>query len=1115
VAVNTGALPLGPQYSAGLAADGAVAGQYLIPDFSYTDREQVIVDPNTGVKVKRFTMPRDHNNDLFGQVFTAVEGGVSWITPTAVLANDSSYASYSGTAQDWLYVRTPVTSWSQGLDEIVWPDSLKLGITGYCQGAAACADASERTVEVQQTFDGIAFGAVYEMTLPNGSSGEVISYGASGASAVAGQFWGTGYPTPARDERRYAAGLVYNSGSSTEAKFTLDADCGAVRAGDAIQVRGNNRTVTAVNCSVSPKTMTLNEALNLTPTGGLTGWPLAYAVGWKDNAKFGFRIRKKSVASSAEIRIQYVSFDLWRSGQALATSGGFADRYSDLTTPAGNILSIWENRFYSTNPTTGKTYMIGTNFNSTAGLNSGSRGGGITGNFFWDRSNPRRFWTTARESSGDALVIARCDLAQDDTAPNPWPNGVGVPTTNMTCTNLTPSASNKDLVRLLRDADPHYNSTLYPSVSIYGVAQQYLCLAATRGSQDTYAYMAVFDTGNGGVLGAGGTGGVAGGAYLHEMGTDVAAGVTLRWGVYHTGFNAADSTSCAFQPKHTLNNEGVGNTEFNLVLNQNLTAAAAGTVQTIAVTSTWNGSWGTPPAGFAVGDPLSNCTFPSCTNAVNDTGDYYHGPVQAGDLIVLRSGDNFEVLRVMTRISATQLSVKRGIGIEYDPSFYVPKAWSSGQIGRMQMLSWLANPVYGPGGVAWDFLESPDGQNATAFHYMNYNGGGHQAVKNNYSVAGPEPQAYLYANGLSNSAQVHYTTDQANFNVIRPSEFGGQTSRQVGECTESHPSVPRSEAGRVIWMDSHPMILGGPTCMNTAGTSTPAALVAWPVYKFTALNLHPKHFATFGVSGLQPFRNVSGPGSTISTGPVDWWKMCTVLVAGECFSGSTVGEVYFSAPNLDPDWRFCSSNFGLPFDVCIGDKAYGAGNIVEYNVAADPAQAWKSPTYSAREITTVGLMYRHGNNTHNAHLLPEGKLGLYLGVSKPRPEMLMVVRPEAGAIDSVNRASFVKIPVTVTNVPSGAARLMVKFGYDETFSCSENRAEACYGTGAALDESVPFQWASELTTGSGVDLSGGCSAGCTVSIPSLSGRVVRYQLVYRSAGGTVVFQDAERITTVP
>ena len=120
---------------------------------------------------------------------------------------------------------------------------------------------------------------------------------------------------------------------------------------------------------------------------------------------------------------------------------------------------------------------------------------------------------------------------------------------------------------------------------------------------------------------------------------------------------------------------------------------------------------------------------------------------------------------------------------------------------------------------------------------------------------------------------------------------------------------------------------------------------------------------------------------------------------------------------------------------------------------------------------------------------------------------MMVKIPPMPSADSVNRASFVAVPIQIGSVPASTSTAAVKFGYSPTFACT-SRQEACYATAAAVSEATPFTWSSEAAAG----LS--CASGCTIAVPAISSRVLYYATEYRNSGGSVIATGPTQVTTV-
>ena len=86
--------------------------------------------------------------------------------------------------------------------------------------------------------------------------------------------------------------------------------------------------------------------------------------------------------------------------------------------------------------------------------------------------------------------------------------------------------------------------------------------------------------------------------------------------------------------------------------------------------------------------------------------------------------------------------------------------------------------------------------------------------------------------------------------------------------------------------------------------------------------------------------------------------------------------------------------------------------------------------------------------------------------------------------------------------------MVAQFGYDSNFYCAERR-EACVANSAAFDENNPFYWASETYAGLA------CGSGCRISMPAITGRVLYYRILYRSASEAVLATGPTAVVAVP
>lgn len=129
----------------------------------------------------------------------------------------------------------------------------------------------------------------------------------------------------------------------------------------------------------------------------------------------------------------------------------------------------------------------------------------------------------------------------------------------------------------------------------------------------------------------------------------------------------------------------------------------------------------------------------------------------------------------------------------------------------------------------------------------------------------------------------------------------------------------------------------------------------------------------------------------------------------------------------------------------------------------------------------------------NMHSTPSGRWGFVESgwVDGVRDEMLLVKIPAWPNEDSVNRANFVNVLITIG---AGLAKARVRFGYDSNFYCT-SRAEACV-TDASI---APFAYLTSDTLTAAT-----CSSGCTINVPAISGRVLYYRVERLDSAGALV-----------
>ena len=275
------------------------------------------------------------------------------------------------------------------------------------------------------------------------------------------------------------------------------------------------------------------------------------------------------------------------------------------------------------------------------------------------------------------------------------------------------------------------------------------------------------------------------------------------------------------------------------------------------------------------------------------------------------------------------------------------------------------------------------------------------------------------------------------------------------------------------------------------------------VFRFTTLvgNI-PSTLATYKVrppvvyAGRWILRDISSAGTGDLVSDADPWKYCFAARANECRTGSNVGEVYASIPNVPGIAANCYTDWFTENMPCAAFPATSAAQMVQM----DASRSYSN--FEHGKILTMGLT-GYGKQYSGSAFTPEptGKWGFFRcdWCNGERSEMMMVsLQPWTD--DNVARNDFQRVPVSFS---VGHNYAEVQFGYStygapDQFRCSW-RQEACNTSG------TPFNFESEARTLKS------CSAGCSIDIPALPDRVVYYRK--RTSDDGVTWTDGPLMVT--
>lgn len=307
------------------------------------------------------------------------------------------------------------------------------------------------------------------------------------------------------------------------------------------------------------------------------------------------------------------------------------------------------------------------------------------------------------------------------------------------------------------------------------------------------------------------------------------------------------------------------------------------------------------------------------------------------------------------------------------------------------------------------------------------------------------------------------------------------------------------------------------------------SLVGGTLYKVANISgtLHPKIFDTQGTSARHILRNVSGPGSVIASDSSGYYTMCQALLANECRSGSSAGDVFVNVPyllaNVPGSWpgSACyfppggfatntSDNLSIN-DLCIYDSGMEAQSGTRYSLA--------SFDYVGESEQTFGHLFNNGRSSIFSAIHPATNI-----TSSAYPQWYyfpaqfwdgvfstMLLESPPISIDSGVRTTFQPLIVNVSPIP-GSDGVGLEFGYAEYgadgaggFECNPNRSnDPCVALASTINEATPFYWESERQT----PISSG-----PIAIPALPEHVVYYRPVYYS-GLTVVGRGQMQVASI-
>lgn len=1043
-------ITLGSSYSDPLPGNPTSAGTYAYPSQNWASATAEYIDPLTGATLRRLTQPQDVTANVTSQSFSTTYATTGWTNPNNVLADDGSSAVFSGAGSNKLYVRVSNLALTDGGNGPVGLDYLRIIV----KASGAAANPDDRVVNACWTIDSVnCASSIVTQTLTGSLATYNLGSTASGLAA-----WGA-VPFVNRTD------VIRRTGAGDYVSATKIVTRTSGTYFDLNWVSGTKFTYDGSEYAISSVTDVDHLVLQSGPVGDQTGktW-IADTFGilfWKDSA------------STDNITVQWLGYDLGASYMSSWTAGGFFDVCnSNSVTISGEVGyycyildSMGVNNMYWVG-TAGSRRFLGRMWVTGGGADEVDVLQAL--NLQPDTADANISWAVVTNSSSKKVLLKiTYDGTNTDVAGLTWPQTGG----HFTYSNITPSASGNDLNALAHTYDATFpQAGMYSCSHVRAVQNGNLliwCLA--DGAQDRMGYAMAFDPGNGGVLGAGGTGTVLG---LTDFHTQTGA----RWCRPHSIDPLGNVDYLQMTTNSMAGGSLNGNGQYRTTLN--------GGINDIVTTITVNSE----PCDPDPGPNETNTNNPNCLL----TTDHYVQNAAVGDFLLIDS----EYMKI-TGKSGNSWTVERasaGTG-----GYIFPAASHSNGADVLMQCSARGTAVW------WDYINDPHGLTKSI---NEYDSGSHRVFRPNVMsyVGGSWMHAALSYNSqqfYNNQAGAPITFFSATRgSVAMQPNFAGKIGPQDGNISQTHGSqLPSS----TFLTDARPLIGGSDAKLTGTFTS-----VSGQLYKYASGSiLDRKHLPTMVEGAGRPLLDISSAttGDQIGTTSTDSYKYCYAEKVNECRTGSSAGDLYVNIPSLVS--LLCYNN-GI-------DVVDGSGNYVR-DVCASNNPAYMQGViqvsndhdvfgYQGRVLTNALAKYKKTFIYWNTRLLPNASWGLILSsqLDNSRDEVLMVKIPPR-VTDSINRTTFIPIKVSNTTFPGGSNRMIIKFGYNTSFYCT-SRAEVCYATGATVSESTPFTWSGDLASGDG-------SATGTISIPAIPGKILYFQIVWRN-GTTTVRTEPVTVLAVP
>jgi hypothetical protein len=783
-------------------------------------------------------------------------------------------------------------------------------------------------------------------------------------------------------------------------------------------------------------------------------------------------------------------------------SNGFIHCY--LLFNGGSVL-------YGFNESTGEVRYLGNMLLSAASTGCVSADGPDPNSpSVWDTSDANVWYGACRTSASPGLMVYKATYTGNDVAVsgNTW--------VSASATQLTPSPNTLDV--LIHNFDATFNASLFNNRITNLVNTHYLLIILFRWSQGSPGWFVVFDLNTNSVVAATNSwANQQSGSCAGALPTPCSGYSYRRWSGVHgqgdlgataqgwAGFSLGDLDSGGNMGPFTMQlTGGVNNTD--------TTAALAVTSTPAATCSTGTGT---------TGDPMSQSKPPD--------GSCFLDQALPGD--IFKFTDTNEIVMVTVRTSATALTVARGCHSSGYPNWQ----WLCDQTGEtahssgatLQALSTQdsdpANPTYNE----WNFTNDTHGTD-TAQTNMVWD---YKFLTGHFGSGIPwmmDESWGIKSNATWNAA---FMTKGPDYYLSKSPAFASQTLSCEGNSCDPYVSYAPYPSVNFTW-DTRAWN-GGPYSDTATVISSGTGYVI-EQYNLAAGHSFSSAFPYFSMDGGIKLIDISGPSSALTPSSAGNYTVCVVKLAGECWSGSTAGQIYANLPASETSCT-TQSAFGTSVytaDWCFNNFFPSAGGALQLGLTAanQIGTSGGLPVYgmgNSRKLAlglfmpprniqpAIVLSTRDQQWIYWANCVADPYENTEAASQKCLAEVYMAKVPPQPTSDGIDRTNFENVTISV-GTTTGATQARLKWGYQENeaakstpwpptinFYCQQYQGR-CYWNGSASSPS--------FNSGTFTALPLNSNATLQIGVPQ---RVLFYQIDYFSASGAVVATDPVRVAAIP